>query len=629
LSVPVEELDSLKLNPAVIRLYSSKTKLEKRGKDYFGLCVLHSEKSGSFTVSQDSRGFWLWHCFGGCGGGDILSFVQKTDKCTFNEAVKTVQDFLGSDPKKSHVDKIFKPLEEKPKEYKTFTLAEYKKLEDALASSSEGMKWLQEQRGITYETAKRLHVGFRQDLGKIGEKDPKIQEVRNKGWIAFPYFENDKVVLIKYRSVVQKITARQPGMKTTLFGMESIDPFEPIVVVEGEPDRIIMEQAGFRSVALPMSGFTLTPELRDALECADGIILAGDCDQGPGIKAMERLKQDFGDKAILVKWPDGYKDANETFIRCNKMDVNAFKDHFNELIARSKSQPMKGVYNLSDTMLSSDQVPLVNHPDRLRFPWKSVDEMAINLPGSVVFSTSTNSGMGKSILWMNVTLHGARKHNNTVLNYQCEMDRFEFSAAAAAHLTMRDRNNLSPEDYKKASVLLKNVSYYVGSDPTLETADEVLDLIEAAVKRLGITHVVLDHIHYVCGQESDPIQAQNRAMQRIKNMAMIYGLIFIVLGQPRKADQKTKGKELHLTDAKGAGSLIDNSNSAYFIHRETIKNIDPANPPMDEYEPETTVRNKKARSKGRGASYAKLFYNGTVATFLEISHQEEPEDMFQ
>jgi len=177
------------------------------------------------------------------------------------------------------------------------------------------------------EIACWVSAGF----GKNRREGPENPRSSQQGWIAFPYFEDDKVVLIKYRSVIQKITARQPGMKTTLFGLESIDPFEPIVVVEGEPDRIIMEQAGFRSVALPMSGFTLTPELRDALECADGIILAGDCDQGPGIKAMERLKQDFGDKAILVKWPDGYKDANETFIRCNKMDVNAFKDHFNDL----------------------------------------------------------------------------------------------------------------------------------------------------------------------------------------------------------------------------------------------------------------------------------------------------------
>lgn len=627
MSVPVEELESIKCNPSVLRLYSSKTKLEKRGKDLFGICPLHSEKSGSFTVSQDSRGFWLWHCFGGCGGGDILSFVQKTDKCTFNEAVKTVQDFLGSDPKKSHVDKIFKPLEEKPKEYKTFTLAEYKKLEDALASSSEGMKWLQEQRGITYETAKRLHVGFRQDLGKIGEKDPKIQEVRNKGWIAFPYFEDDKVVLIKYRSVIQKITARQPGMKTTLFGLESIDPFEPIVVVEGEPDRIIMEQAGFRSVALPMSGFTLTPELRDALECADGIILAGDCDQGPGIKAMERLKQDFGDKAILVKWPDGYKDANETFIRCNKMDVNAFKDHFNELIARSKSQPMPGVYGLADSMLSHDEGTLTDHPNRLKFPWPSVDKMAILVPGAVVFSTATSTGCGKTQLWMNATLHGARKHGEIVLSYQCELSVEEYKNIVAAHVLARDRNTLTGADYKKTFALIKDLRYYVGRDTTLTDVNSVLDLIEAAVKRLGVTVVVLDHIHFLTRTASDEIKAQSQAMQRIKNMAQTYGLKFIVIGQPRKADSKTKGKSLHISDAKGSEAVTADADAVYFLHREVVKNIDPANPPMDEYGPETEIHLKKARSKGRGAAYAKLYFQGSISTFLELSNHDE-EDMF-
>ena len=137
MAIPLDELNQLKCNPAVLRLYASKTKLEKRGKDYFGVCVFHADRGPSLTVSQDSRGFWLYHCFG-CGvGGDILKFIMDADKCSFNDAVKTVQEFLGADPQKSHVDKIFRPLEEKPKEYKTFTLAEYKKLEDAFENSPE------------------------------------------------------------------------------------------------------------------------------------------------------------------------------------------------------------------------------------------------------------------------------------------------------------------------------------------------------------------------------------------------------------------------------------------------------------------------------------------------------------
>ena len=461
-----------------------------------------------------------------------------------------------------------------------------------------------------------MHVGYRQSLEKIAGKTN--EDIKDTGWVALPSIENGTVVSIKYRSLQRKAFSRQPGMKTTLFNLDSVDPLEPIILVEGEIDALSLEQIGYRAVSLPSASFTLTPEMRDALEQADSIILAGDNDGKVGVDAMERLKRDFGDKALLVKWTEG-KDANECALKLGA----GFKDYFEGLVSAAKSQPFPGVYSLAETMMSGDQTPLIDHPDRLRFPWKNVDEMAISLPGAVVFSTSTNTGMGKTVWWMNVSLHGARKYNEIVLNYQAEINESEFSNMAAAHLVMRDRNNLTRDDYKKASILLKDVRYYIGSDPTLSTSAQVLDLIEAAVKRLGITTVVLDHIHYICGSESDPIQAQDRAMKRIKDMARIYSLKFIVLGQPRKADQKTRGKEMHITDSKGAGSISDNANTVYFLHREVVKNIDPGNPPMDEYEPETTVRLKKGRSKGRGSTYAKLFYSGATATFLEIDANHE------
>lgn len=623
MTVSNEELSSLKKNPAVLRIYGNKTKLEKQGREYVGHCVFHSDASPSFTVSTDKQGNWVYHCFG-CGvGGDPVKFVQETDKVSFTQAVQQIKDTIGDSnwKEKQHVDQVFKPLEDKSKEYKTFTLAEYKKLEDALESSVEGIKWLQEQRGISYETAKKLRIGFRQDLGKVA--GVPNQDIASQGWISFPSIEDDKVVSIKYRSIVRKAFSRQPGMRTTLFGLEQIDLFEPIVVAEGECDAAVLVQAGFNAVSLPNASFNLTPEMRDKLLEAESIILAGDCDGGAGVKAMERLKADFGDRATLIKWPDGFKDANEVFLKYCKKDLDKFQKLVHNLIKESVSQPMPGVYSLTDIMGSSTEESLVDHPDRFRFPWESVDNMAILMPGSVAFSTATNTGQGKTLWWMNATIYGARRHKEVVLSYQCELSAIEYSNAVAAHLLAKDRNTLGKEDYNKAASLLKGVRYYVGSDPTLTQVTQVLDLIEAAVKRLGITVVVLDHIHFICRNEQNEVQAQANAMQRIKNMSRVYGLKFIVIGQPRKADQKSKGKELHISDAKGSGSLADDADAVYFLHREVIKNIDPANPPMDEYDPETEIRLKKGRSKGKGSTFAKLYFQGNIATFLALDKVHE------
>ena len=57
-----------------------------------GLCPFHEEKSPSFNVTP-ARG--LFHCFG-CGvGGDVISFVERTDHLSFAEAVERLAARAG------------------------------------------------------------------------------------------------------------------------------------------------------------------------------------------------------------------------------------------------------------------------------------------------------------------------------------------------------------------------------------------------------------------------------------------------------------------------------------------------------------------------------------------------------
>src|SRR5919107_1798447 len=57
-----------------------------------GLCPFHDEKSPSFNVSP-SRG--MYYCFG-CGeGGDVFTFLQKSDKSSFPGAAGGLAPRLG------------------------------------------------------------------------------------------------------------------------------------------------------------------------------------------------------------------------------------------------------------------------------------------------------------------------------------------------------------------------------------------------------------------------------------------------------------------------------------------------------------------------------------------------------
>ena len=48
--------------------------LERRSKNYFGLCPFHNEKTPSFAVFPDKN---IYHCFGCNAGGDSNDFMNK------------------------------------------------------------------------------------------------------------------------------------------------------------------------------------------------------------------------------------------------------------------------------------------------------------------------------------------------------------------------------------------------------------------------------------------------------------------------------------------------------------------------------------------------------------------------
>jgi hypothetical protein len=57
--------------------------VKRKGKNYTCHCSLHNEKTPSFTIFPNNR----WYCFGCNEGGDSISFVMRTKKCSFVEAV--------------------------------------------------------------------------------------------------------------------------------------------------------------------------------------------------------------------------------------------------------------------------------------------------------------------------------------------------------------------------------------------------------------------------------------------------------------------------------------------------------------------------------------------------------------
>lgn len=626
-----QDLEDLKRHSGILQVYNSRIPLRKDGAEFKGLCPFHSEKTPSFRVSSH-QGMLVFKCFG-CGkSGDVLTLIQHIDNLSFTESVEKLKSELGtsfsdsfSDTKKS--EKIFSSLSE-PKPAISFGLADYFKYEKALELNQTGRDWLK-SRGIDYETAKELHIGYRQDLGKIAGEDN--QDISDKGWISFPAIVGDRVLSIKYRSVVRKTFAKQPGMakgdQTQLFNTNDIEALEGVYLTEGEPDTAVLKQVGFKAVSIQSASTPLTATNKEKLLEADYIILAGDNDSS-GNEYMNKLWSEMQERTYKLIWPDGFKDANQVFLEICGGDKDKFRGLVEDLTAKAKSNLMPGVSNLRETLKQSQRVNKEDSPYRWRWPWPGMDGMANIMPGSVVYLSSTNTGMGKTTLMMNASLFNAIR-GEVILNYSAELSDQEYAEIAVSHLLKKDRRNLTPEDYKdKAYAILSNTRYYIGRDNDLNKANDVLDLIENAVRRSSAGTVILDTVHFICTNEADTIKAQENLMNRSKSLSQKYGLKWFNLGQPRKAKQENKGKAIHITDAKGSEMLISASDVAYAIHRNTSKVDDPDHPPKEPYEPLTQIFLQKGRSLGKGAAYTELLFQGDICTFFPVTKEIDNSVLF-
>jgi DNA primase len=90
--IPTEAIQHIRERASITEVVSDVVTLRKRGRTVVGLCPFHTEKTPSFTVTEE-RGFY--HCFG-CGEhGDVFGFVMKTQSLTFPEAIRAVAQRFG------------------------------------------------------------------------------------------------------------------------------------------------------------------------------------------------------------------------------------------------------------------------------------------------------------------------------------------------------------------------------------------------------------------------------------------------------------------------------------------------------------------------------------------------------
>jgi len=597
--------------------------LKREGNEWKGLCPFHQEKTPSFTIFQKD-GAWLFKCFGCQETGNVFQLIQKMDKVPFKKAVETVAKMTEAqwEEGKQQVDRTFTPAIKTEKKLLTFPLSILAEAEKRLERSPQALEWLA-GRGITLETAKRFHLGYTQNL----QSDPN-HPWANDGWLVFPTFTGDTITLIKYRSVKGKKTpdgkpaiSRKKNMGTDLYNADAIQPFDDLFVVEGEPDCMVMAQAGFVTVSLPSAGFTPTPEMRDKMLQANAVFLAGDMDN-VGQQTMEKLWTELRDRTYRVEWPEGCKDANDAFLKECGGNVEKFRALVENLRAKAVSTPMPFMFDLSKTMRHMDMTTPMENPKRLRFPWSDIDSWVAVLPGDVMCMFATESKTGKTTWLMGILLENAMKYGRVVVNYSAEVLPEQYARRAAAYITEKNRDKLTTEDFVAAAEEMEDARFYNGYKPGAKW-HEVVELLNWAKRRLGADILVVDHLHFLTRSEKDETKAQSEFMRELKDLALEYRVIVIVVGQPRKAQASQRGREAVTQDAKGSEAFGSDASQVFILHRDRKPGDQQGIGSGDDiYEPITKV--KLDYSRDSLARVTRLFFRGDICKFLNMTTQEPP-----
>src|SRR3712207_3572501 len=85
-------LDEVKSRLKLSDVIGRTVRLKRQGREYAGLSPFAKEKTPSFFVNDD-KGFW--HDFSSGKHGDLIGFLQETQRMTFREAVETLAAEAG------------------------------------------------------------------------------------------------------------------------------------------------------------------------------------------------------------------------------------------------------------------------------------------------------------------------------------------------------------------------------------------------------------------------------------------------------------------------------------------------------------------------------------------------------
>src|SRR5690625_46043 len=306
--IPKAIIDQIRQETDIVDIIGEYVQLKKQGRNYFGLCPFHDEKSPSFSVTKEKQ---IFHCFG-CGkGGNIYTFLMEIEGFSFFDALKYLSERTGIQlPKTREVKTALS-------EEANIILSAYdwlgKYYYHLLRYSEEGKKALEYfiDRGINENTIDQFQLGFspissdvtvqflqqkgfhEQLLIKAGlltERDGNLTDPF-RGRVIFPIRNHlGRIVAFGGRAIVDEKPKYLNSPENELFRKGSlifnfdlakneIRKENKVIIFEGYMDVLTSVQAGIKNVVATLGTALTNNQAKLLRRYVDTVILCFDTDE--------------------------------------------------------------------------------------------------------------------------------------------------------------------------------------------------------------------------------------------------------------------------------------------------------------------------------------------------------------
>lgn len=371
-----ELIEEIRSSNDIVDTVSQYVQLKRKGRNFFGLCPFHKEKSPSFSVSPDKQ---IFHCFG-CGvGGNVIHFISKIENLDFKDTMEFLADRAGIELPKTEneqfnqrqmlKDKVYKINEETARFYHDNL---YK------PTAKEAQNYVKERK-LNNATLKNFLIGYsgtynelynhlkskgfsdneilasslvnKNDRGQFIDRFRRrlmipILDVRGKV-IAFGGRVLDNS-LPKYINSPENIVYSKGR---NLFGLNVAKKgdLKKVVIVEGYMDAISLYQRGITNVVASLGTALTEAQGRLLRKYAEQIIISYDSDsagQAATLRGLEILRNLGCDVRILQM--EGAKDPDEYVIKYGTGRFNLLIDNAISLV-EFKVKVLKNKFDLDNT----------------------------------------------------------------------------------------------------------------------------------------------------------------------------------------------------------------------------------------------------------------------------------------